>query len=249
MKPFSRALSDYHAGNHNASFTIRRDDGFQQEVSAASFFNVDDFPPLEMRAMDECFGSILDVGSAAGRHSLELHRRGLKVTSLDILPEMEAIMKDRGLIDVVIGDVFLFSERRYGTLLMLMNGIGMTGSVAGLHRFLQQAHDLVLPGGRILCDSVDVSVTTHPQHVAYREKNLASGRPAGQQHFMMDHVDEDPVQFDWLHIDFHSLSQACDVTGWIAELLENENDGRYVCKLTENPSKNDKREHSTRSPA
>lgn len=240
MNPFARALSDFHSGNHNAAFTIRRDDGFQQQVSAATFFNVAYYPRVEMLAMGECRGSVIDIGSAAGRHSLELLRRGFKVTSLDMLPEMRPIMEDRGLTDVVIDDIMQFEGRRHDTLLMLMNGIGMAGSIEGLERFLRRAHDLVVPGGQILADSIDVSVTKHPQHVAYREKNLASGRPVGQQTFIMDHKSEDSVQFDWLHIDFRSLAQTCDLTGWHAELLDSEDDGHYLCRLTQKPAKADK---------
>jgi len=233
MNPFSRALTNFHAGSQDATFTIRRDDGFQQVVPAAPFFDLESYPPLEKRAMDECHGSVLDIGSAAGRHSLELLRRGLNVTSLDILPEMEGIMRDRGLTDVVIVDVMKFSGRRFNTLLMLMNGIGMAKTIEGLDRFLRHAHELILPGGQIVCDSVDVSVTDNPKHVAYREANAASGRATGQQAFVMDCAGGDSSEFDWLHIDFQSLARSCEATGWEAVLLESEASGHYLCKLTE----------------
>lgn len=233
MNPFSRALTNFHAGSPDASFTIRRDDGFQQVVPAAAFFDLECYPSFEKRAMDECHGSILDIGSAAGRHSLELLRRGLNVTSLDILPEMDVIMRDRGLTDVVIADVMEFSGRRFQTLLMLMNGIGMTKTIEGLSRFLHHAHELTLPGGQIICDSVDVSVTNDSQHVAYREANAASGRRPGQQAFVMDCAGEDSHEFDWLHIDFQSLARLGEATGWQAVPLENEASGHYLCKLTE----------------
>jgi SAM-dependent methyltransferase len=235
MNPFSRALTNFHAGRQDATFTIRRDDGFQQVVPVAPFFDLECYPPLEKRAMNECHGSILDIGSAAGRHSLELIRRGLNLTSLDILPEMERIMRDRGLTDVVIADVMKFSGRRFDTLLMLMNGIGMAKTIEGLDRFLRHAHELILPGGQIVCDSVDVSVTNDPQHVAYRDANAASGRPPGQQVFVMDCAGEDSTDFDWLHIDFQSLTHLCEATGWEAVLLESESSGHYLCKLTEKP--------------
>lgn len=233
MNPFSRALTDFHAGRNDATFTIRRDDGFQQVVPAAPFFDLECYPALEMRALDECRGSILDIGSAAGRHSLELLGRGLNVTSLDILPEMERIMKDRGLTDVVIADVMNFSGRRFDTLLMLMNGIGMAGTPKGLERFFLHAHGLLLPGGQIVCDSIDVGVTDNPEHVAYRDANAASGRSPGQQAFVMDCDGEASTEFDWLHIDFTSLAQLCEATGWEATLLEKEGNGHYLCKLTE----------------
>lgn len=237
--PFSQALLDYHSGRHDAAFTLRRDDGFHELVPVAPFFDTTCFPPLEIRALDECQGSVLDVGCAVGRHSLELARRGIEATSLDILPEMEGILKDRGLTDVVIADVLQFSGRRFDTLLMLMNGIGMTGGLEGLARFLEHAHDLVLPGGRIVCDSIDVGVTTRPQHVAYRERNLALGRPAGQQEFIMEREGVEPVPFRWLHIEFPSLARLCESSGWDPVLLEQENNGHYLCKLMKAPGRND----------
>jgi SAM-dependent methyltransferase len=234
MHPFSRALSDFHSGSLDAAFTIHRDDGFCQRVTAATFFETEHFPPLELLALDECRGKILDVGSAVGRHSLELVRRGHLVTSLDVLPEMEGIMKARGQTDVVIADVSEFSGKRFDTLLMLMNGIGIVGSIGGLKDFLRHAHELVLAGGQILCDSIDVSITTDPQHVSYRERNLSSGRPAGQQSFTMECDGEEPVAFDWMHIDFNSLARVASSLGWKAEMLQEENDGHYLCRLCEN---------------
>jgi hypothetical protein len=146
---------------------------------------------------------------------------------------MEGIMRDRGLADVVIADVMKFSGSRFDTLLMLMNGIGMTKTIEGLDRFLRHAHELILPGGQIVCDSVDVSVTDNPQHVAYREANAASGRALDQQAFVMDCAGGDSSEFDWLHIDFHSLARSCEATGWKAVLLKSEASGSCLCKLTE----------------
>ncbi len=214
MNPFSCALSDFHAGNRDAAFTIHRDDGFQQRVPAATFFEAEHFPSLELRALDECRGNLLDVGCAAGRHSLELLRRGHVVTSLDVLAEMEGLMRARGLTDVVIVDVSKFSGKRFYTLLMLVNGIGMTSGIDGLKQFLRHAHDLVSPGGQILCDSIDVSITDDPRHVAYRERNLESGRPAGQQSFTMEYDGEEPVAFEWLHMGFKSLARLASSPAW-----------------------------------
>ena len=232
MKPFARALTDFHTGVSNAAFTINRDDGFQVKVPASTFFQSQNFPSLELKAMEECKGHILDVGSAAGRHSLELIQRGLKVTSLDILPEVESIMNDRGQADVLIADIMSYSGQSFDTVLMLMNGIGMVGSIEGLERFLSHAHSLVRPNGQIICDSIDVSVAEDPQHVTYREKNIESGYPAGQQAFSMDYNGEDETRFDWLHIDFSLLSEVCKDAEWSAELLDSEDDGHFLCKLT-----------------
>lgn len=233
MNPFAQALAAYHASNLTAEFVIRRDDGFQQRVPASVFFTDVIFPPLEVRALDLCRGHVLDVGVAAGRHSLELSRRGLEVTSLDILPGMERILRERGIARVVIADVMQFTGAQANTVLMLMNGIGMVGTPDRLEGFLQHAHGLIAPGGQIVCDSIDVSVTTDPVHVAYREQNRARGRQPGQQTFTMSYEGEEGAPFDWFHLDFETLSEYARKTGWKAEFLESEPNGHYLCRLTE----------------
>lgn len=82
-----------------------------------------------------------------------------------------SILRDRGVEQVVISDIMAFSQEQFDTVLMLMNGIGMVGTIEDLRKFLRHAHRIVTPGGQILCDSVDVSVTANPTHVAYRNQN------------------------------------------------------------------------------
>lgn len=232
MNPFAQALLDFHAGNENTAFLIIRDDGYQQKVPASGFFDDSHFSPLEELALNHCRGGVLDIGSGAGRHSLELTRREFEVTALDILPEVGEIMKNRGLKNVAVADVYQFSQGRYDTLLMMMNGIGMTGSMDGLRNYLNHAHTLTAPGGQILCDSIDVYVTDNSDHTAYREKNLAHNLPAGQQTFHIEYKGVKSPPFNWLHIDFKTLSKESSALGWEAELLEMQEDGQYLCKIT-----------------
>lgn len=226
-------VSNYHAGDASAAFVIHRDDGFCQRVPASIFFSSGDFPPLEARALDLCKGHVLDIGAAAGRHTSHLLGKGLQVTSLDILPETEAILRDRGATRFIASDILTFAGERFDTLLMLMNGIGMVGTVAGLERFLRHAHEIIAPGGQIICDSMDVSVTSDPVHSAYRQRNLNLGRLPGQQTFTMTYNGATGAPFEWLHIDFGTLSDLCSRTGWHAELMDSEASGHYLCRLTE----------------
>ena len=90
------------------SFTIAMgDDGFERTVPMTAFFEAARFSDLEARALDLSQGNVLDIGAAAGRHSLELHRRGLSVWSMDILPESQRIISERGLPHPLIGDIFV----------------------------------------------------------------------------------------------------------------------------------------------
>lgn len=233
MNLFVNALKAYHAGNRSASFLIRRDDGFEVQVPVSLFFSEQAFPDLEVRALDLCKGRVLDIGAAAGRHSMELIRRGFSVTSLDIASDVEDILRDRGIKEIVISDVFTFSGDRFDTLLMLMNGIGIVGTVDRLDLFLNHAHRLVASGGQILCDSIDVSVTSDPIHVAYRQQNIASGRQPGQQSFTITYENQQGAVFDWLHIDFPTFSRHCLKANWKAELIYEDGDGHYLCRVKE----------------
>jgi precorrin-6B methylase 2 len=221
----------YHRGDTSASFRLKRDDGFIQDVPVSVFFATNEFPVLETKAIDICEGHTLDIGAGAGRHSLELLRRGKAVTALDILSCLKWIMCDRGVKDVVVSDIFSYSGRQFDTLLMLMNGIGMTGNLRRLTEFLTMAHKFTHEKGQIVCDSIDVSMTTVPMHMAYAEKNENGGRPKGQQAFVMSYGDAIEA-FEWLHIDFASLRAICEKTGWTVNLIYQEPNGHYLCQLT-----------------
>lgn len=228
-------MIDFHEGNDSASFVINRDDGFHQRVPVSIFFADAELPSLERAALDACRGRILDIGAAAGRHSLELIRSGFHVTCLDILPEVEAILRDRGATNVIISDIFEFTGDRFDTLLMLMNGIGMVGTLDRLDRFLAHAHKITSQSGQIICDSIDVSVTSDPVHSAYRQRNISIGRHSGQQTFTMTYNDLTGEPFDWLHIDFEEFSVHASRAGWRADIIEVEEDGHYLSRLTKKP--------------
>ncbi len=231
MNSFGQALSAYHEGDRDACFVIARDDGFTQAVPVKVFFETGSLPELESRALRLCQGEVLDIGSAAGRHSLALSQQGLAVWSLDILPEAQIILGERGLPHPVLGDALSWAERSFDTVLMLMNGIGLVGTPAGLDRFLRHAHRLVSPGGQILCDSIDVSKTEEPIHIAHHRRNREWGLYPGQQRFRIQYGEVWGEFFDWLHLDFDSLSRHGWAAGWECQLIDEEPEGRYLARM------------------
>jgi 2-polyprenyl-3-methyl-5-hydroxy-6-metoxy-1,4-benzoquinol methylase len=233
MNSLAMALLAYHSGRADACFTITRDDGFEQTVPVKVFFEAHQFPEMEVRALDLCFGTVLDVGAAAGRHSLELHRRGMEVWSLDFLLETQQIMSERGVQRPIVGDILSWAERSFDTVLMLMNGIGMVGTPQRLDKFLHHAHRLVALGGQILCDSIDVSMTQTPIHIAYRTKNIQRALYPGQQRFTVKYENVVGEPFDWLHLDFASLARHGQAAGWNCRLIHQESDGHYLAKIIE----------------
>ena len=51
---------------------------------------------------------MLDVGAGAGRHNLALQEAGREVTAIDICPSSADILRDRGVREVEIADVFAY---------------------------------------------------------------------------------------------------------------------------------------------
>jgi hypothetical protein len=58
-----------------------------------------------------------------------------------------------------------------------------------------------------------VSRTEVPIHVAYRSKNIERRFYPGQQRFTIKYKDILGKPFDWLHLDFASLTKHCQAAG------------------------------------
>ena len=79
------------------------------------------------------------------------------MTAVEVIPEAAAIMKKRGVREVVRGSVLdLPSDPTFDTLLLLMNGVALAGTLAGLGPLLESLGGLLAPGGQVLLDSTDL---------------------------------------------------------------------------------------------
>lgn len=65
-------------------------------------------------------------------------------------------MKERG-VKKVLEQNFFTLEGQYDTILMLMNGIGIVGTLERMPEFFRQLDKILAPGGQVLCDSSDIS--------------------------------------------------------------------------------------------
>ena len=152
------AIADYYFHNTRAKLWVHDTHGPEVEMVTAIYFRgLDGMPEIEQRALAECRGRVLDIGAGAGSHALALQEIGLQVTGLDISPEAVQVMQARGVSQAVAADIFEYNGTTFDTLLLLMNGIGLAGTIPGLRRFLNHAKTLLNPGGQLIFDSSDVS--------------------------------------------------------------------------------------------
>lgn len=220
--PHGAALRDYLAGRLDAEVIVRDEDGEEERTPASVFFRgPEEFSVLDQVALDLCRGRVLDVGAGAGCHSLVLQDRGLAVTALDVAPEAVEVMWRRGVQDARCGDVFGFEGERFDTLLILMNGIGLTGSLRGLDRFLERVPGLLLPGGQILLDSFDPGVPDPVRPDVY----------VGEMRFQLEYDGVRGSFYEFIFLDFDTLRAHAEAGGWRAESIWQEDEGHYLARL------------------
>ena len=166
------------------------------------FRNEDEMPELEIVALNKCSGKILDVGAGAGSHALYLKNLGKDVTAIDISEGAVAFMNELGINSQKI-NFFDYSGNKFDTILMLMNGIGIAGTLSNLENTLSHAKSLLNEGGKILCDSSDIKYL-------YEDEDGALWVNLNQEYygnfrFQMKYKKETGPWFDWLYVDFDTL--------------------------------------------
>jgi SAM-dependent methyltransferase len=228
--PFVEAFHDYLNGETGEELAIYVNNEFSENMPVRYFFRgYDEMPQLEQIALKECKGKILDIGAGAGCHSMILQNRGYDITALDIKKGFVDIMKQRGIEKIVHSDIFNFKEGKFDTLLMLMNGIGFTIDFIGLERFLNQAKDLLNPDGHILLDSSDLLYLFQEEDGSF--KVPLTGDYYGKVIYQVEYKNRKGEPFDWIFIDYSTLMQYAEKTGYDCELLF-ANDFHYLAKLT-----------------
>lgn len=221
-----QAINDYYNFERDHTLWVHDHFGPRVEMPVATYFRKEtEMPELEKQALAACYGTVLDIGAGAGSHALALQDRGLTVTALDISPLAAGVMEARGVEQVVRQDIFQYKEEKFDTLLLLMNGIGLAGNLHGLHRILQQARNLLRPGGQLLFDSSDVTYLYEdgipfPQHYY------------GEIQCRYEYRKQKTEWFTWLYADYNTLSEIAAAEGWKAEHLLEDDQDQYLARLT-----------------
>jgi SAM-dependent methyltransferase len=229
-QPHVDAMLAFYRGDMEARIVVHDDYGDTDEHSIAHFFRTrDEFPALELAALELCCGTVLDVGAGSGCHSIELQKRGLAVCALEIAPELCRLMRERGVLDVRCGDIHEFESSPFDTVLMMMNGLELAGSLAGLERLLSHLHSLVSPGGQVLADSTDLR-SSHG--IAGDPTRRKDGRYVGEATIQLEYDARKGMPFQHLYVDPDTLAQSAAQTGWDCAVSYQAEFGHYLARLS-----------------
>lgn len=227
------SLLDYFNGDTSAKIAVYGELVPRREVPVHIFFREPaDFPTLEKKAIEMCRGRVLDIGAGAGCHTLALQDRGLSVLAIDFLPECVEVMKGRGVREAQCANIHTFQAASFDTLLSLMNGTAMVRDIAGLQPFLRQIRRLLKPGGQFLVDSTDMRQVAAPGIQAYLEEKRNRGEYFGEMNLQLEYKGRSGAPFTQLYVDAETLSVHASQAGWACEIVERDESGRYLARLT-----------------
>ena len=230
--PMGAAIADYfkrHKADRLRVFSSQFD---EDEIPVEELFRTEkQMPLLERTALQMATGKILDVGAGSGCHSLALQEAGKEVHAIDISPLSVEVMKQRGVRSV--SQTNLFNEQfadEYDTILMLMNSSGIIGKLENLPDFFRKMKLLLRPGGCVLMDSSNLSYLFEEEDGSI-VIDLA-GDYYGGVDFQMQYKNVKGDSFDWLYIDFQTLSLYAAENGFKAELVKEGTHYDYLAKLS-----------------
>ncbi|MDO6391128.1 class I SAM-dependent methyltransferase [Pontibacter sp. BT731] len=229
--PVGAAIQDFVAGNSGAKIVVESNLTEDDEIAVAYLFrSPEEMPELELLALEQCRGRVLDVGAGAGCHSLALQGRGVDVTALDLSAGAAQAMRGRGIKQVLQQDILKLSGQRFDTLLLLMNGIGIAGDLEGLERFLEHAKTLLNPGGQILLESSDILYMFEEEDGSVL-LDLSAGY-YGEVIYNMRYKTHQTGEFKWLFIDPAILEDYATTQGYTFEQLYEGEYGNFLARLS-----------------
>ena len=227
---FGQAILDYQTQNAPEDLVTETNISEADAMSVAYLFRTyQEMPKIEKKALQLAKGKILDVGCGAGSHSLYLQQKGFEVTAIDISPNAIKACQLRGLKDARVQHLLELKNEQFDTILLLMNGTGIFGTLAETSKYLQKLKSLLTPNGQILIDSSDII------YMFDQDEDGAYMVPAtgyyGELTFNVSYKGQTEDTFPWLYLDYNTLQNAAHANGLQCELLLEGDHFDYLAKL------------------
>jgi SAM-dependent methyltransferase len=233
---FGRAILDFQTNNSPEDLITETSISDEDEMSVAYLFrSYNEMPKLEQKALQLAKGKVLDVGCGAGSHSLYLqNERNLDVYSIDISHNAIKACKLRGLRNTQVLNILEMDsnniENKYDTILLLMNGTGIFGTLKETTTFLLKLRSLLNPNGQIIIDSSDIIYMFDNDEDG--GKWIPSDGYYGELTFTIRYKNEKEDQFPWLYLDYNTLQNAAFANGLQCNLILEGEHYDYLAKLS-----------------
>lgn len=232
MDPIGKAIHAFYFHNDTHQLQVNSNYTEDEELDPAWFFRTFDQLPLpEKEALKLCKGTVLDVGAGAGAHSLILQERGIDVVALDRSSFAVEVMLHRGVKKVVKASIYDYTTAGFDTIVLLMNGAGIAGTLKGMGVLLAHLKRLLNKDGVVLMDSSDISYL-------FREEDgsawidLTQENYHGEMQYEVTWHSGETEKFNWLFTDFPTLEASAREEGFNCKLVAEGSNHDYLAMLT-----------------
>ena len=228
---FGKAMLDFQTNNSPSALVTETNISEQDEMSVAYLFrSYQEMPKLEQKALQLSNGKILDVGCGAGSHGLYLqNEKNLQVTAIDISENAIKTCLLRGLNNAKVQNILDLENQNFDTILLLMNGTGIFGTLKEIPKFLQKLKSLLNPNGQILIDSSDIIYMFDDNEEG--GKWIPGDKYYGELTFTISYKNQTETPFPWLYLDYNTLQNAAHANGLRCELIMEGDHFDYLAKL------------------
>lgn len=231
--PMGTAIYDYFEHQKSSKLKVFSSQFDEDEIPVKTLFrSFSQMPILEKEALKMASGKILDVGGGSGCHSLALQEMGKEVRAIDISPLSVETMKARGVKQADLINLFdpTFTDK-FDTILLLMNGSGIIGKLENMADFFIKMKQLLHPNGSIILDSSDLKYLFEDEDGSFLID--IAGDYYGEVDFHMEYKEVKGDDFDWLYIDFQTLSLYASEYGFATELIREGKHYDYLARITQ----------------
>lgn len=232
---FGQAILDFQTNNSPEDLVTETNISEADEMSVAYLFrSYNEMPKLEKKALQLAKGKILDVGCGAGSHSLYLKEKGFDVTAIDISANAIKACQLRGVKNARVQNVLDIKNEKFDTIILLMNGTGIFGTLAETSTYLQKLKSLLNPNGQILIDSSDIiyMFDEDDPEVSGGSFLVPADGYYGELTFTVSYKGQTEDTFPWLYLDYNTLQNAAHANGLECELVVEGKHFDYLAKLT-----------------
>lgn len=232
MDPIGEAIYNFYFARDREMIRVDSNYTEDEEIDPAWFFrDFKEMPEIEQRALNLCHGKILDVGAGAGCHALELQARGLEVMAIEKSEKSFEVLHARGIHQSATADIFEFSGHSFDTILMLMNGAGVAGTLAGLEKLLLHLKTLLNTSGQLLLDSSDIMYLFQEDDGSLWV-DLTKENYYGEMTYHISYKENCRASFPWIFVDSVTLAEVAEKAGFRVEILMEGEQNDYLARLT-----------------
>lgn len=233
---FGHEIMDYFNGI-NVTEIIERSDGYIDGDTGGLkvyFSDFKDWSPAFKQAVKCIKGKTLDLGCGAGRISLYLQKQGIDSLGIDNSPLAIKVCKLRGVKRskaLPIENLSKLKESNFQAITMLGNNFGLLGNPKRGKKILRQLHRMTTSDAVIVAQTLDITMTKAPYHLAYQKELKKRGKLPGELRLRCRYQNIIGPWFDYLMVSPKQMENVLTDTGWKIDQIIKDGNGPLYCAI------------------